>query len=89
MAKEHKEVFDSWPAEQQKLDVATWFGLIDGDLGPLVEYLRSDYPVHRRMREDLARCIEGKDTLHKIVCKKQRSGPGGVRQSMAAQGNIS
>ena len=86
--KDYTETFDSWPVEQQKLDVATWLGLIDGDLGPLVEYLRSDYPMHRTLREDLARCIEGKDTLHKIICKKQRSGVGGVRKSMTTEGRM-
>lgn len=76
----------TWPQGQRDLRNQAWFGLIDGDLFPLREYLLSDYPITRSMRREIAACIEGSDTLHKIECVKRRSGPGGVLSAITLQG---
>ena len=73
----------TWSPEQRKLYDETWHGLIDGDLKPLEAYLRSDFPIPRSLRQDIADCILGEDTLHRIQCKKRRSGPGGIREAVA------
>lgn len=79
------EVERTWTGEQRELSQAVWYGLIDGDLKPLVEYLRSPYPVTRSLRNNLIACIEGDNTLHTIVCKKQRDGAFSVREAVAVE----
>lgn len=82
----------TWPEQEKEFSQRVWLALIDGDLGPLVEYLRSSLPMDRELREVLARHIEGRDTLHKIWTKKSgapswgkasRSGPWSVRREVA------
>lgn len=74
----------SWSEEHRRLDREAWLGLVDGDLDPLVAYLRSPYPVSRRMREDLVRCIQGDGTLHQIVTRNcgGRRGTKSVRREI-------
>lgn len=75
----------TWHPEQYWLDRAVWLGLLDGDLEPLKEYLRSPYPMRRQMREDIATCIEGDDTRWKIVCKRLVAGGDSLRESVAVE----
>lgn len=73
---------NTWSNEQQEMDLAMWFGLIEGDRDPLIAYLRSDFPISRRHRQWLIECLEGSETLHRIEFVKRRTGPGGVVDQM-------
>lgn len=78
------ELRSTWSNEQKQLDEAAWFGLVDGDLEPLVAYLESPHPVPRRMRQDIVRCIRGDGTLHQIVTQNVggRTGRKSVRREI-------
>lgn len=76
----------TWPAEDKAFSQRVWLALVDGDLQPLAEYLRSPLPVDRGLREDIARCIEGRGTLHQIVTTSTNGRPGSksVRREIEA-----
>lgn len=78
----------TWSPEFRAAYEKVWFGLIDGDLTPLEAYLESDFPMTRSLRQAIADCILGEDTLHRIMCVKRRPGPGGIREAAAHDARI-
>lgn len=59
-------------SEHEELALAVIRGLFGGDLEPLVAYLRSEFPVHRVVRTELADYLEGAEGLPRIQWRGTR-----------------
>lgn len=67
--------YDTWPEETKAAAGKVMGALMDGNIEPLVGYLRTDLPIHSGMRSVIANMLDGDShELFRLVVKGQKRG---------------
>jgi hypothetical protein len=71
------------PAHEE-MAMAALRGILNGDLRAVAAYLRSDFPIHRIVRTELAAAIDHQDRLFRVTSSSSRE----TQKKLAALRNL-
>jgi hypothetical protein len=78
--------FETWPEGQKAFASRVMYGILDGDLQPLADYLRAGHYIHPRLAHVLIDVIENNDVPFQIVTVGARGGQPGMTKQLTESG---
>ena len=82
--------YETWPEDQKAFAGRVVFGLRDGDIKPLADYIRAGHYLEPTMAHEIADALEGKDSgYYHLVSKGRRPNQQGWTKSIQSSDRMS